>query len=137
MIDLCPLLSDKKKDIISAILPLTSILSGNMLEFNQLLKISDYNNIIEFMSSHRNLNEIYIKKGDKGAEYYYRDNKGQIQKMIYICDSNIVAKNTTGCGDVFNAVVLSGKCYNFNDDKIIKKAVFESGVIAERELPWI
>ena len=85
-----------------------------------------------------NIKDVYVKEGEKGGSLYRKNNENEIVEKMHI-DGMIIStiKNTTGCGDVFNAVIIEGIINNRDYETILESAVSASGKIAERGLPWI
>ena len=89
------------------------------------------------MRNHPNIEYLFIKRGNQGAEYKsrYEAENCKVRCIEYNNSENL---NTTGCGDVFNAVIIKGLCLREdNNQSILKRAVIESGKIAKGGLPWI
>ena len=136
MIDLCPLISSISESTLRKVLNNVVIVSGNEHEYRDLLYklgISDMNVLLR---NHPNIEYLFIKRGSQGAEYRSRyeaeDYKVQCHEL-----NNSVIMNTTGCGDVFNAVVIEGLCLGEGKQSILNRAVIESEKIAKGGLPWI
>ena len=132
MIDLCPLIDLLDNDIIEKSLKCISVLSGNEQEYNKLLNKIGIPEKKQLFKSFPNIKHIFIKRGSEGAEYLSSDGKEYIQNNFK--SSGFVAKNTTGCGDVFNGMVIVGLLYHWYPEKILSEAVKESAIIAEKGL---
>ncbi len=136
MVDLCPIIDNLDKSIIDRVLNCIQVITGNNSEFSALMHMLQIDEAGSLMLLYPNIKEIWIKKGEKGACVLTQDVSKK--HIIYSCSvsKKVKAKNTTGCGDVFNAMVLFGKMRGYHYEEILKKAVFESSKIAEGELPW-
>lgn len=132
MIDLCPLIDSLDNDIIVKVLKCISVLSGNEQEYNKLLNKIGISGKKLLFESFPNIKRIFIKRGSEGAEFLSSDGKEYIQRSFI--SNDFVAKNTTGCGDVFNGAVIIGLLYRWSPEKILSEAVKESAIIAERGL---
>lgn len=137
MVDLCPVINKLTATVINEILANTTVISGNEDEFRTLLQMTDRGSIIEIFRDFPVVEQIFVKQGEKGASIYKKDTYGEIEEMHINGVKNSFIKNTTGCGDVFNAVVIEGLVNNKGYKTIIEHAVNESGKIAEGGLPWI
>lgn len=137
MVDLCPLIRGIKEETIRLILLNTTIISGNEHEYKQLMKIMKCEDAQEILRRFPNIDSVYIKMGKNGAVAYIRDKQGSIIRQCQESNRTNDIKNTTGCGDIFNAVVISGICNGENNSKILEFAVNESSIIAIGGLPWI
>lgn len=137
MIDLCPVINKLNAAIINEILANTTVISGNEDEYRIMLQMTDRDSIIEIFRDFPVVEQIFVKQGEKGASVYKRDTYGEIEEVHINGVENHFIKNTTGCGDVFNAVVIEGLVNNKEYKTIIEHAVNESGKVAEGGLPWI
>ena len=136
MIDLCPFIKRFSKETIKDILANATIISGNNDEFNELLMILELNEISELFSVFMSINSIFVKKGELGAALFERK-ENKIVRIFQKASSNLINKNTTGCGDVFNACILHGLCNNDDCSEMLRNAVTESALVAKEGLPWI
>lgn len=132
MIDLCPLINSLENDIITKMLKCISVLSGNEQEYNKLLNKIGISGKKQLFELFPNIKYIFIKRGSEGAEFLSCDGKDYIQNSFKSLD--FVAKNTTGCGDIFNGTVIIGLLSHWAPEKILSEAVKESAIIAERGL---
>ena len=135
MVDLCPLIGSANESIVREILSNTMLISGNEYEYKELmhkLDVVDTNGILEKYS---NIKYMFVKRGNQGAEYNTID--GGEKCNIHCEQDDSSTMNTTGCGDVFNAVIIDGICKGEDSRSILKRAVIESGEIAKGGLPWI
>lgn len=136
MIDLCPLVSSFNVNVLREVLKKIVIVSGNEYEFKELMHKLCVDDMNELLLNFSNVQHLFVKKGNRGAEYKTRR---ETKKYEFCCceqdRANIL--NTTGCGDVFNAVIIEGFCLGDNSKSILQSAVIESGRIAKRGLPWI
>lgn len=136
MIDLCPLISSISESTLREVLNNVAIVSGNEHEYKDLihkLGIADTNDLLR---NHPNIEYLFIKRGNQGAEYKSRYEAEDCKvQCLELNNSEIL--NTTGCGDVFNAVIIEGFCLGENNQSIINRAVIESEKIAKGGLPWI
>ena len=135
MIDLCPLLDNLNPKIVDSILNSITILSGNEKEYQKLLGILQVENIKDILKQFTNIDIICIKRGEKGAAIIKR-NMDEIETYERINTEFITAKNTNGCGDVFNAVVICGLVNEWTINHIVDIAVEESKKVALGGLPW-
>lgn len=136
MMDLCPLLDRISCDAIESILKFSSVLSGNENEFELLMKKEGIADIYNIFSRFSKIEKIYVKRGERGASLYIKDNGG-IKEINVDSIEKVNSKNTTGCGDVFNASVIVGLLSELDDLKTINCAVKDSSEIAKGGFPWI
>jgi sugar/nucleoside kinase (ribokinase family) len=126
--------------IVEDILNSVSILSGNELEYEVLMKQFGVTSEQNLLNIFPNIQMLWVKKGSKGAMVIEKQKLNGSEKY-YTYDSTIekivTANNTTGCGDVFNAVVIAGLYNGWLTETILSKAIEESSKIAERGLPWV
>ena len=134
MVDLCPIVNQINDKILNDILCNAVIISGNEYEYKCLLDKLRITRIDDLMQRYSAINHVFVKKGSLGAEYRKR-NKDYLCYNLEQEDSDAV--NTTGCGDVFNAMVINGFCNEENDNYILNNAIIESRNIAKGGLPWI
>lgn len=136
MIDLCPLISSISESALRKVLNNVGIVSGNEHEYRDLiykLGIPDMNALLR---NHPNIECLFIKRGSQGAEYRSRYEAEDYRVQCHELNNSVIM-NTTGCGDVFNAVVIEGLCLGEGKQSILNRAVKESGKIAKGGLPWI
>lgn len=132
VIDLCPLITQLKPNIIDEVLKKIKILTGNAYEHKTLLKILGLREIRNLFDRFTLLETVFIKKGEDGAEVISRN----CEKLNYKENNDYVINNTTGCGDIFNAVVLQGIVKEKENRMILEEAVKKGGKIARGGLPW-
>lgn len=138
VLDFCPVINKKDKIMLREILLFTTVVSGNIDEYQMLLSMFDMNNFEEIFWTFPTIKEIYVKEGEKGSSLYRKNNENGIIEKMHIDGMRIASiKNTTGCGDVFNAVIIEGMLNNRDYETLLESAVRVSGKIAERGLPWI
>ena len=137
MVDLCPVLDKLNDAVLKKILSCSTVVSGNENEFKIMTQMIGRDSVIDVFSEFTTIERIYVKKGERGACLYINDKKGKIDEIHIDGVRNSINKNTTGCGDVFNAVVLDGMCNKKDYVKTLECAVKESAKIAEGGLPWI
>ena len=137
MVDLCPTLNRLSDVAIKEILSSTTVVSGNENEFKIMLKMLGQGGITDVFSEFPTIERIYVKKGERGASLYINDKQEKIDEIHIDAVVSDVIKNTTGCGDVFNAVIIEGMINTNDYQKTLECAVKESGKIAEGGLPWI
>lgn len=140
MLDLCPLLNTFSKHLITNILEFVSVLSGNELEYQALFNILKMKSAEAIFKKFKHINVLCIKQGEHGATILKRTTsnyKKPYEKYEHVIKEKIVAKNTVGCGDVFNAVIINGLINNKSLRHILDEAVEESRKIALGGLPWM
>lgn len=137
MIDLCPYVSKFSKDTVISLLKNVTVISGNNDEFQKLLVILGLREISELFEVFESVNNIFVKMGELGALLFRKTEDGKITQLFQKASPNHFNKNTTGCGDVFNACIIRGLCNNDNYSKILLVAVTESAIVAKEGLPWI
>lgn len=137
MLDLCPLLSRINDDILRTILSNTTIISGNENEFRMMTDRMCQGQIKKVFEEFSKIEKVYVKKGSKGASLYTINALGIVEESFVDADSMETIENTTGCGDVFNAVLIDSILSNETTKKGLEHAVYESGRIAKGGLPWI
>lgn len=137
MVDLCPVLNRLNKDVVKKTLLGTTIVSGNEEEYMQLTQMINCESILDIFNEYAAIEKLYVKKGENGASSYIVDKHGKINTMQISGIKVSTVKNTTGCGDVFNAVVIESVCNDEDNAKTLECAVKESRKIAEGGLPWI
>ena len=137
MVDLCPTLNRLSDVAIKEILSSTTVVSGNENEFKIMLKMLGQGGITDVFSEFPTIERIYVKKGERGASLYINDKQEKIDEIHIDAVVSDVIKNTTGCGDVFNAVIIEGMINTKDYQKTLECAVKVSGKIAEGGLPWI
>ena len=136
MIDLCPLISSISESTLREVLNNVAIVSGNEHEYKELihkLGIADMNDLLR---NHTNIEYLFIKRGNQGAGYKSRYEAEDCKVQCFELNNSEIL-NTTGCGDVFNAVIIEGFCLGENNQSTLKRAVIESEKIAKGDLPWI
>lgn len=133
MLDLCPLIEYTSEAIVKDTLRSISILSGNKYEYITMIRKLNIQNIKEIFDIFPNIRKIIIKKGEEGAELYDKEAKTVLK--TFATKNN--AFNTTGCGDVFNAMIIYGICQRMSDEQTLKIAVEKGTTIATGGLPWI
>lgn len=136
MVDLCPTLDRMSDVVIKEILSSTTVVSGNENGFKIMVKMLGQGSITDVFSQFPTIKRIYVKKGERGASLYINDKQEKIDEIHIDAVVNNVIKNTTGCGDVFNAVIIEGMINTKDYQKTLECAVKESGKIAEGGLPW-
>lgn len=136
MIDLCPLINDIEVSIINKILSNITILSGNSGEFSTLLNKLNFTNIEDFLVCYSNIQSVWVKQGEHGASAYIKDSNGKYFFISERIKDIVYAHNTTGCGDIFNAVVAYGIVSAQNHQKILLHAVQAGKKIASGGIPW-
>lgn len=136
MIDLCPLVSMLDEGVLKEVLNNMVIVSGNEQEYKDLIQklgIADTNDLLR---NYPNIEYMFIKRGSQGADCKSRNETEDCSFQYYEINS-LETVNTTGCGDVFNAIIIEGCCLGENCQSILHRAVIESGKIAKGGLPWI
>ena len=136
MVDLCPLVSSINEKVLREVLNTIGIVSGNEYEYQHLMHKLGVDDMNGFMQNYPNIKYLFVKRGNQGAEYKTRCEAENYEFHYCEHDSSDIL-NTTGCGDVFNAVIIEGLCLGDNSQSILKSAVIESGKIAKGGLPWI
>ena len=136
MMDLCPLINDIEASIINKILSNINVLSGNSGEFSILLNKLKFANIEDFLACYSNIQSAWVKQGEYGASAYIKDSNGKYFSVFEGIKDVIYAHNTTGCGDIFNAVVAYGIVNAQNHQKILRHAVQAGKEIALGGIPW-
>lgn len=136
MIDLCPLVSMIDAGTLREVLSNMVIVSGNEHEYKDLIQklgIADTNDLLR---NYPYIKYIFIKRGGQGADCKSRKDAENCSFQYYGINS-LETVNTTGCGDVFNAIIIEGCCLGKKCQSILRRAVTESGKIAKGGLPWI
>lgn len=136
MMDLCPLIDTLSEEVVTDILEHTTVISGNSHEYETLYNKINVANTSDILEKYSSIKYAFIKKGFLGAECYTRENNS-INRFNDTNNIRYVGGNTTGCGDVFNAMIINGFCTDINVQEMLKNAVVESGKIADGGLPWI
>lgn len=136
MVDLCPLLCRINDNVLRTVLSKTTIISGNEIEFETLTQRICQGRIEYLFKEFPQVEGIYVKKGKLGASLYTQSVQGEIAEL-FIKVKEAETQNTTGCGDVFNAVLIDCFLNNEQPGKALEYAVDESEKIAEGGLPWI
>lgn len=136
MIDLCPLISSTNEMILREVLNNVAIVSGNEHEYKELIQKLGIVDMNDLLRNHSGIEYLFIKRGSQGAEYKSRYKAEDYKVQCHEVNSSEIL-NTTGCGDVFNAVIIEGFCLRENGQSILNRAVLESGKIAKGGLPWI
>lgn len=137
MVDLCPVITELEKRIVESVLLSTSVISGNIHEFNGLLKMLELQSIKDLFRRFSTINMACVKNGSNGADLYERKNTGEIihlSKGSMVTDSCV--RNTTGCGDAFNAVIAYDLCIKEKTERLLEHAVKDSGMVSKGGLPW-
>ena len=136
MIDLCPLIGSINESILREVLNSIVIVSGNEFEYKELIRRLGITDMNDLLRTYPSINYLFIKRGNQGASYKSRY-ETEDYKFQYYDYNGLKAVNTTGCGDVFNAIIIEGFCLGKNSRSILNRAVIESGKIAKGGLPWI
>ncbi len=123
-LDLSPLLYSVDIDILETVLPNVNILSGTTDEFAILLSKLNLENI-EALREKYNYKYVFEKQGKNGATLYYTD-----KKISYKPRESKVSRDTTGCGDTFNAGVIRGLIEGFEEEEILERAVEMATTVA-------
>lgn len=101
-VDLTPLLENVPKYVLNAVLERVSILSGTQDEYRTLYKKLGLDNFKAFSARYA-VDYNFVKCGKNGAKLIYDGNQ-----YISRPKEVRVSRNTTGCGDTFNAAVIMG-----------------------------
>ena len=147
IVDLCPLIGGMDLNELISVLSHVSIVSGTEEEYNTLLERLTLYSYEALMKSFSDIHELWIKQGSDGAKVIIRNEKlnidsdeGQNQNEFIYHKTNAVkidrVMNTTGCGDVFNAILIHGVLREKRYKDVLECAVIESAIVAERGLPW-
>lgn len=137
MIDLCPLLKELDQETIYRIVSFVTVLCGNEEEYQELYRILKIEKEEDILDMFQNMRFLFIKRGSKGADILKRRKEGKPERYERNIDETVKAQNTTGCGDVFNGVVILGLLCEWDCRQILDKAVEESKKIAEGDKTWI
>ncbi len=123
-VDLSPLIYEVDADIIDKVLNNVQILSGTKDEYSLLLNALKLESIEELIEKY-NFRYLFVKNGSEGALLYY--DKGVIE-----CKPNErkVSRDTTGCGDTFNAGVIYSLSKDTNETDMLKNAVNFATMVA-------
>lgn len=123
-IDLSPLIYEVDPDIINQALSHLQILSGTDDEYNLLLGLMKIGSIEKLIEKY-NLKYVFVKKGSKGAALYYNNHV-----IEYKPDGKKESRDTTGCGDTFNAGVIYSLSKNTSEADMLKNAVNFATLVA-------
>ncbi len=137
VIDLCPLIGIIPLDIVRTVLNYTTVLCGNENEFLVLLERMGLKRPNELFAKYSDIKEIWMKQGENGSTAWFQNDDNVVIMLSQRPINPIVAKNTTGCGDVYNAVVLHGMMHHADKEIILRNAILEGSKIAEGGIPWI
>ncbi len=137
VIDLCPLIGVIPLGIVRSVLSYTTVLCGNENEFRVLLERMCMKHPNELFTKYSNIKEAWMKQGENGSTAWVRNDDNAVIMLSQRPITQIVAKNTTGCGDVYNAVVLHGMMHQTDKEIILRNAIIEGSKIAEGGIPWI
>lgn len=116
-LDLTPLLYDVDTEILETILNKTSILSGTAEEYDiltsklQLMRTSS-------LMDRFGIKYVFEKRGKEGATLFSMQGN-----CSYKSTRGTASRDTTGCGDTFNAGVIYGISVELCDEDILKRAV--------------
>lgn len=116
-IDLSPLIYEVPSDIISEVLKRTCILSGTQDEYAILFEKLGVTSIKQLAQEY-DISMLGIKKGEDGADLY--TGKGIISRCTKIKKP---ARDTTGCGDTFNAGIIYSLDKGYSNNKMLGIAV--------------
>lgn len=123
-IDLSPLIYEVDPDIINQALSHVQILSGTDDEYNLLLGLMKIGSIEKLIEKY-NLKYVFVKKGSKGAALYYNNHVIECKP-----DGKKESRDTTGCGDTFNAGVIYSLSKNTSEADMLKNAVNFATLVA-------
>lgn len=123
-IDLSPLIYEVDPDIINQALSHLQILSGTDDEYNLLLGLMKIGSIEKLIEKY-NLKYVFVKKGSKGAALYYNNHVIECKP-----DGKKASRDTTGCGDTFNAGVIYSLSKNTSEADMLKNAVNFATLVA-------
>lgn len=137
IVDLCPLLKELDREMISHIVSLVTVLCGNEKEYRELCCILEIEGAEEIFGLSQSLRFVFIKRGYKGADVLERQKEGKTERYERRIGEAIEARNTTGCGDVFNGIVILGLLCGWNCRDITDRAVEESKKFAGGDKSWI
>ena len=134
-IDLCPLVGQFEKATLQELMKRADIISGNTYEYKRCMTFLEILCEKDLCSLFPNIKMLIKKKGGDGASWIVKDGENVV---VYdgIVDSIINATNTTGCGDVFNAVVINCICNRVSIDDSLKAAIKSGSEVAEGGLKW-
>ena len=123
-IDLSPLIYEVDSDIVNQALSHVQILSGTSDEYDLLLGLMKIGSIEQLIEKY-NFKYVFVKKGSKGAALYYNN-------RIIECkpDGKKASRDTTGCGDTFNAGVIYSLSKNTSEADMLKNAVNFATLVA-------
>ena len=123
-VDLTPLIYEAEASLLDSVLANVQILSGTDEEYNTLLMKLNISSIEELFETYRFL-YLFVKQGGKGASLYY-------PKGVINCSPDDIKKSrdTTGCGDTFNAGVIYALSQGYNEKDMLKKAVELASIVA-------
>ena len=111
-------------NLIESVLNCTQIISGTSDEYSQLLSILKIQSVEELIER---FGFIYLfeKKGSDGARIYY-------DKKFIDCKplEKKHSRNTTGCGDTFNAGVIYSISMGLNEKDMLRTAVDFATMVA-------
>ena len=123
-VDLTPLLENVPKYVLHAILKHVSVLSGTQDEFRTLYKKLGLENFKAFSARYA-VAYIFIKRGKSGAKLIHGGEQYAAKpKEIR------ASRNTTGCGDTFNASVIMGLEDGASPQELLDHAVALSSFTA-------
>lgn len=116
-IDLSPLIYEVDSNVIHTVLKEVYILSGTDDEYGILLKILDMESYHDLIHTY-GITYVFVKRGSEGASLYTENSTYHFGP-----DEKRVSHDTTGCGDTFNAGVISALAKDMNDEMVLQKAV--------------
>ena len=111
------------KKIFKSCLSYTDILKVNEYELKEIKKLLNIKSPKKLLN---HIDYLFITKGNKGAEVYYKTKKISLPSYKY------KVEDTTGCGDSFSAGIVYGMVKNWNPEKILKFALRISGKTSSR-----
>ncbi len=124
-LDLCPLIYETDADIVNAVLLKTDILSGTAEEFQILCSKLNAENPQELLKRY-GFDFVLIKMGANGAKLLKKD-----EEITAKPENQFPATDTTGCGDTFNAAVISAFCDKKSDSEMLRYAVACASAVAQ------
>lgn len=117
-VDLSPLIYEVDPAVIRHILSRVKMLSGTEQEYEMLCGLLEISDPAALAASF-GIGRLYIKMGAQGARVYIDGAPGSVCTP----GEKKSSKDTTGCGDTFNAGILYALSHAYDDGQALEEAV--------------
>jgi len=116
-VDMSPLIYETETEVLEKILTEADYLSGTEDEYEIIFSKTGIKTPEELIRIFA-IRKAFLKQGKRGATMYEEG-----ETLSYTSSASGTSRDTTGCGDTFNAGVIYGLCKEETGDSLIERAV--------------